>query len=110
MNYAASLTSQFIGYFGPLYLGALWIATFWIATLMCALWLRQGWARFALAGFLFFCVIGQLIFIPSTLVRHPGLMEEGLSVIILLCISYVFVATFLLISTDIRWLGNPRKH
>lgn len=110
MNYAASLISPFIGFFGPLYLGSLWIATFWIATLTVALCLREGWARFALAAFLLCCVIAQLVLIPTTLVMHPALKEDGLGIIILLCISYVFVAAFLLASTDIRWLANPRKH
>jgi len=110
MNYAASLTSPFIGSFGPLYAASLWIATFWIATLVCALWFRQGWARFTLVGFLFLCVFAQLVFTPTTLVLHPSLKDDGLGVIILLCISYVFVAIFLLKSTDIRWLANPRKY
>lgn len=104
LNYAASLVAPFLGSFSGIYGGALFISTFWTGVLLTAIWFRHGWARFALAVFLFSFVSGQLLFFPDAMVRYPAIQEDGIRVIVVLSAAYLFAAVFLLSSIDIRWL------
>jgi len=54
-------------------------------------------------------VLGLLIFIPDAVIHHPNLRGEGLAIILLLSLSNIAAATYLLISRDIQWLSRPSK-
>ena len=109
MNYAASFIVPYIGNCAPYYQGALFIATIWNAVLLAAIWNRQGWARFVLAFFLLGFVAGQLVFFPDILLHYPNLSGEGLHIVLLLSLTNILAAIFLILSLDIRWLSRPNN-
>ena len=107
MNYVASFNIPLIGAYGPIYLGALLSATVWDGVLLCAIFFRQGWARFILAGFLLCFVTGHVVFVPEVVVQYPFFGEAGVDIVLLISLSNIFVAGFLMASTDIRGLCRP---
>ncbi|MEI8235415.1 MAG: hypothetical protein WCH57_12135 [Verrucomicrobiota bacterium] len=109
MNYAASYIVPYIGKFAPFYQGALFIATIWNGVLLAAIWNQQGWARFVLAFFLLGFVAAQLVFFPDILLHYPNLSGEGLRIILLLSLTNILAAIFLIFSLDIRWLSRPNN-
>lgn len=109
MNYAATFVLPYMGRFAPYYQGALFIATIWDGVLLAAIWHKQGWARFFLAGFLLSFVAAQIACFPDIFLRYPTLKTEGLNIILLLSLTDILAAIFLLLSLDIRWLSRPNN-
>lgn len=106
-NYAATFVLPYIGKYAKPYQAVLFVAAIWSTVLIGAIWKKQGWARVALALFLFCMVALQLVYVPDVMVRYPNFRDNGLEIILLHSVTNVLAALFLILSLDIRWISHP---
>ena len=107
MNYLCTFVLPYIGMYAKPYQGALFVETIWSTVLLAAIWKKQGWARIALAIFLFCFVAAQLVCVPDVIVRYPNFRENGLQIVLIHSAANILAALFLIVSLDIRWISHP---
>lgn len=106
MTFAAGQLLPLVGSLSSRCLAVLVISVIWNAILLMAIAFKQSWARYTLAVCLVCFVVVQLLFIADVSGKRKLMQEEAIEVVVLLSISNLFAAIFLLTSADIRQISR----